>query len=314
MEALLAAFIEYGKSNRNYAVTTLRGYRDDCRAFFRYLATQGVSEPSQITRSHIERYDVMQGGQDKRPKTRRRKIAAIRAFTGWLVDEGQIAANPGARLKLPKVDESERHVPTAKEKDALFDGASRLETEYLCAMATMMLAVMFYGGLRPMEAIALALEDIDLERRNLVVKKGKGRKRREVPINDTLAAHVAAWLPVRLSPSEGSPLLVSPLKRCVSYYFLRTTFNRLKITGGLRAAKNLTSHCLRHWFASKLYANNADIESIRKLLGHSSLSTTQTYLHQMGNELHDAVHTLDSPAAARPSQRTPGVRTSTYRR
>lgn len=302
MEAYLVKFLEFGKSNLHYSVYTIKGYRSDIRAFLRWLAVQGIAEPNEITRQLIERYDVMHGDLDKRPRTRRRKIAAIRAFTSWLLEEEKvIAKDPALKVKLVAEDAPERQAPTDEEKAALFAGASRLPTEYECALYTMMLAGMFYAGLRPMEVIAVELSDIDLEKRNLIVRKGKGRRRREVPINQTLADHIVRWLPVRLPATEGAPLLVTPMHRAMSYYMLRTTFVKIKIAGGLRSATKLTAHCLRHWFASTLHRNKTDLEVIRKLLGHQNLSSTQVYLHQMRDELHEAVKGLDevSPAQER---------------
>lgn len=315
MESYLVRFLDFGRLNQNWSIYTLKGYRSDIRAFYRWLAVQGVTEPAQITRQHIERYDVMQGDLDKRPQTRRRKIAAIRAFTSWLVEEEKLLpTDPARRIKLPVQDDPQRQAPTPAEKAALFDGATRLPTEYEAAMASVMLAGMFYAGLRPMEVIALDLSDVDLEKRNLIVRKGKGRKRREVPINDTLAAHILTWLPVRKPSRIGEPLIVTPQHRAMSYYMLRTTFVKVKVAGGLRSAKTLTAHCLRHWFASKLFQNNVDIEAIRRLLGHVNLNTTQVYLHHMGNELHDAVHGLDEgPAAPVRQPNRAQVRTRTHR-
>lgn len=298
---LAVQFLDYGRTTLNYSVYTLKGYRSDLLAFVRWLALEGVTEPAQITKSHIQRYDVMHGQQGKRPRTRRRKIAAIRAFTSWLIHEAQaIERDPAAKIKLPAEDEADRTAPTDAEKMALFEGAGRMATEYESALATMMLAGMFYAGLRPMEVIALDLEDIDADNRNLVVRCGKGGKRREIPINDTLASHIAAWLVVRRPDPHGTRLLVSPLHRAVTYYLLRTMMVRVKVAGGLRHAAKLTAHCLRHWFASKLRTNKVDLEIVMKLLGHSHLNTTQHYLHQLGDGRRDAVQGLNGGPDAHP--------------
>lgn len=319
MDELLTQFLENGQTRRGYSIYTIKGYRSDIRAFLRWLqAETGIITPDGITRAHIERYDVLQGTLEKRPRSRRRKIAAIRAFTGWLLETENIRADPGVKIKLPISDDPTRTAPTAAEKDALLDGCQRLRTEYRCKLASGVLACMFFAGLRPMEVAALCLSDIDLHRSRLTVQRGKGGKRREVPINTTLCGYLADWLAVRQSDTVS--LFVTTPRRPLSYPILRLLFLEIKTAAGLRHASHLTAHCLRHWFASEMHALGTNVVVIQKLMGHENLNTTQNYIKVMASELDAAVRGLDckakpnKPVVDNRTRADHAARKATYRR
>lgn len=301
MEAILTRFLKFGMDEQGWSAHTFKGYRGDLRAFFRWLAGEGVTDPVGITRSHVLRHDVVQGVRGLRPESRRRKIAAIRAFTRWCVEEGMIKGNdPAISIKLPPLDESTRIPPTAQEKDALMDGCTRLRSEYRCTMAAAVLACMFFGGLRPSEACALDMIDIDSRAGVLIVQKGKNNKRREVEMNDTLVAYLALWLVARKSDPSVTRLFVTTLRQPLTYPILRTLFVEIKIAAGLRGATHLTAHTLRHWFATELHERKVDIEVIQELLGHANLNTTRGYVHVKRSARTDAVRALDSLPTTKP--------------
>lgn len=141
-------------------------------------------------------------------------------------------------------------------------------------------------GLRVSELTKLRVEDLDLDQRTAMVVQGKGGKDRMLPVGEKLFAVLTAWLGERRTgyvfPGRGDARL-------------STRTLQLRVTAlGKRAglAKRLKCHTLRHSFATRLLEKQAGIHEVSELLGHSSIATTQTYIHVVPERLRGAVDRL----------------------
>jgi site-specific recombinase XerD len=130
-----------------------------------------------------------------------------------------------------------------------------------------LLELVYSGGLRSAEAVALDLADVDFERESIHVQ-GKGGKERSVPLGETAANELARYL------RDGRPALA---RGVVDAVFLSARGRRLDTSTIRRLLRH--PHRLRHAFATHLLEGGADLRTIQELLGHSSLSTTQIYSH-----------------------------------
>lgn len=150
------------------------------------------------------------------------------------------------------------------------------------------MALFLYTGLRVSEIVSLRCSDIDFKRLRLLVN-GKGGKQRVVPFSRSLVAHLEPYSAVVLSAAylfpgriEGQPLSVRTIQRIVV-----KTASRSGVVG------NVSPHTLRHSYATSLIDADNGVPEVQRLLGHSSIRTTQIYLHVSGKRLKKAAESLN---------------------
>lgn len=185
----------------------------------------------------------------------------------------QLTAAEG--LEAPKRPERLPHYLTEEETHRLFEAVRDSPRD------SAIVHVLAFGGLRVGEVCHLELEDIEFERNILHVRSGKGDKDREVVIEERTRAAIDRYLTERTLAGEGTTRLfpVGPV-----------TVERLIRKAAVRAGipRRVTPHMLRHTLATALLSRGCDIRYIQKLLGHSSVATTQIYTHVDTTALRDA--------------------------
>jgi integrase/recombinase XerC len=145
-----------------------------------------------------------------------------------------------------------------------------------------------HAGLRRGELLGLDWDDVDLERRLLRVRKGKGGRQRTLPIHPALVPLVIDYMAVRAGDTEPA-LLVGVQGRRLHYTQLGQVFRRYVAAAGVAKRKRVTPHTLRHVFASELLRAGANLRQIQELLGHKHLDSTQRYTRVTAHELRGAV-------------------------
>lgn len=195
---------------------------------------------------------------------------AIKGFFDYLERIDQIKQNPFTlKLKSPKYQQ--RIVLTQSEIKTLYKTAQTLEE-------TIILHLCYGCGLRRAEVINLNTKDIDLEKKLLYVRKGKNKKRRVMPLTESIIKDFTKYIEINTFFNKISePFLVNPLGKRMSGSTIYRIFKAL-----LKRTKNIESnnyclHSLRHSIATHLLENDMSVEMVRDFLGHSQLSTTQIY-------------------------------------
>jgi site-specific recombinase XerD len=292
MEDMLKLVPEFLMAMRNdgLATTTVRDYRTKLGQFIRWLRDDG----REFTRRTVQLYlKAMQEG-GLRPRTIRCTYTALRTYTRFLRNEG-MEAPPLENIRLPRLDAPQRVSPTDEQVGELFKGAERMPAHtwvarYRKKLTLALLATFAYAGLRAFETLGLDVSDYDAEKGRLRVRKAKGGQMRWVPVNDDLALYLNAWLLIRAEKAGTEPAL-----------FLNDKYRRLGVRGltglwrtllefGNLSASGIQRHSLRHWFASG--AAREDLVTAKELLGHSSLTTTQGYLHSEPERMKSATDRL----------------------
>lgn len=214
------------------------------------------------------------------PRSQARKRSAVRTFFRFLVREGRVAGDPTAGLAVPRLP---RRLPRTQSAEALVAWLRMLAELPEPAARDRRDAALFwtlYGcGLRVSEASGL---DIDRYDRGAGVLRviGKGRRERVVPLPDSVAAVIDAWLTVRdeLAPQPGvEALFVNNRGGRLGPRGIQKILTARAAAGGL--PEGLHPHALRHSYATHLMQGGADLRVIQELLGHAGLSTTQRYTH-----------------------------------
>ena len=319
IDGQILEFLEWGDRQKGWAPSTLHGHRSHLTQLAKWLTGELGHEPgiADVTTQLCERWGVVRERAGVRPAGRFADVCSIRAFGVWGVTMGLITENPGKLLKLPHLDEPIQKSCTENEKLLLLDAAARrLKSPTDRAQFTAILSTFLHAGPRRFELLALNISDIqfsdDPRRCLIVIRRGKGRKRREVPINSVLLGHLQAWLGLRYPQEPGTPRtsLVERLKGLpvntplwmgfrrarMSDGMLTRVITDVRIAAGLAESDNLTPHGFRHYFATELDRAGVPLKEIQTLLGHSQIETTLSYLQSHREHLFDAVERLSRPA------------------
>jgi len=277
----LGRWLQHLRVERRLSEHTLRAYGSDLRSLADNVSEQGI-DLRRADLVHLRRWLAQRRAVDRRgsraaPATVARRIAAVRAFYGWLLDEGLITVDPTLRLGRPKVPQRAPRFLDVDEAAVVVERPTQSGRLHLRNRALMEL---IYGaGLRVSEAMALDWELLRLEQ-GLVRVRGKGGRERIVPIGREAAAALEAWCEV--SADVGAVFR----NRTGTRLSTRSAWRIVRDAGASQGVSGLHPHALRHSCATHLLGAGADLRAIQEQLGHARLSTTQRYTHV------DAAHLL----------------------
>lgn len=258
-----------------YSQSIVNNYPKYVKSFL----TQSKETPENISEQHIKNYyNYLQN----RPNQRRQgKLSesyihsqqlAIKGYFEYLERIEHITQNPFT-LKLKSPKQEQRTVFTQEEIKTLYQSAQTLEE-------TIILHLCYGCGLRRSEVINLNTKDIDLEKKLLYVRKGKNKKRRVMPLTETIIKDIKKYEVISMKYREGEKedsFLTNKKGERMSgstiYSTFKTHLKRIKTLN----PQNYTLHSLRHSIATHLLENDMSVEMVRDFLGHSQLSTTQIY-------------------------------------
>ena len=284
---------------------SLDGMQHSMRRFIDWADERGVTHPSQVTRAVLQRYQRWlhyrrkANGQPLSIVTQRSLVATLRSWFRWLTREGELDANPAADLDMPrKIHRVPRAVLSAGEAEQVL-AMPDLGT-LLGLRDRSIMEVLYATGIRRQELANLICEDLDHERGVLLVRQGKGRKDRMIPISE----RALAWVQRYVSEARGQLVW----NQDVHQLFLSVEGNALStvMLSSLMAAYVRSSgvpkkggcHLWRHTMATLMLEAGADIRFIQVMLGHADLSTTQIYTHVALGQLK-LVYERTHPAAKR---------------
>lgn len=275
MDEAIDGFLAHLAARRS--ANTVRAYAADLAAL-----RGGAFPPT------AERLRLLLRAEAPHPATRARKLSTLRAFCRWAVSQGLMKEDPTVRLDPPIRRRALPKGVTAPE-------AADLMAVGLTARDRALLEMLYGAGLRVSEASGLDLPDLDLETRTARVR-GKGAKERMVVFGEPCRQAIAAYLPERVAPAQGTPLFTNARGGRLTVRSMHTVVTKAAEAAGLPP---LSPHGLRHSFATHLLDGGADLKSVQQLLGHEDLATTQVYTHVSVERLRAAV-SYAHPRARKP--------------
>lgn len=282
---------------------TRRAHHYRIGRFVRWALPRGLSRPEEITRPMIERYQrhlFHYRKSDGKPMTmvaQHGNLSCLKVFFRWLTRQGHLLWNPAADIDLPRFAQ---HLPadvlTIDEIERVMAAPDLAHPEGIRDRT--ILETLYSTGMRRMELSHLAVSDISPERGVAIIREGKGRKDRVVPIGERALAWVSRYLadvrPELVCPPDpghlflrenGDPIPIEALSRFVRKY--------LDAAG---VSKRGACHLFRHAMATLMLENGADVRFIQEILGHTSLESTQIYTHVSIRHLKE-VHAATHPGA-----------------
>ena len=261
---------------RGRAEKTRRAYGVDLQQLAEWAGAQELG-PADVDHRALRRFAGVLSERGASRSTVARKLAAIRTFYRHLVERGELEANPADLVASPKRDQYLPRVLRADEIAAILDAIP--QSEPLQVRDRAMFELAYAAGLRAEEIVNLDLDSIDPDGEELRVL-GKGSRTRVVPAGEpawrALERYVERARPRLADRARPDPaLFLSRSGRRLSTSDVR---RRLRIcTRAAAAGAGVSPHTLRHSFATHLLEGGADLRTIQELLGHASVSTTQTY-------------------------------------
>jgi integrase/recombinase XerC len=278
---------------------TLRAYGDDLARFLSFLGEHVGAEIDTValaalTPADIRAFITLRRRDGLGGRGVQRALAAIRSFFRYLARE-EILDNPAPHsLRSPRVPRTLPRPLSVKDAARVLAEAGEHDVEWLGARDVALLTLLYGAGLRISEALSLKRGDAPLGDALSVV--GKGRKERVVPLLPVIGKAVDAYVavcPFQLAPT--APLFLSRRGKAMSAREAQALMQKLR--GALGLSDRATPHALRHSFATHLLAGGGDLRSVQELLGHASLSTTQTYTQVETSKLME-VYRKAHPRAA----------------
>jgi len=280
-------FLSYLQYERNRSERTVKAYGDDLRsfeAFFKNLDDQlsWESVDSDVIRSWME--SMMDKGNTATSINRR--LSAVRSLYRFALSRGIVERDPAHGLKGPKGKKLLPQYLRESEMDRLL--ADDMWTDEMGDLRARTIILMFYStGIRLSELTGLDNASVDFAAQQLKVR-GKGNKERLIPFGSELQKALRLYTERRdaETPSDSQAFFVGDdgqrmtsqqVRQIVQHHLSRVT-----------TMKKRSPHVLRHTFATAMLNNEAGIESVKKLLGHSKLSTTEIYTHTTFEQLRRA--------------------------
>jgi integrase/recombinase XerD len=281
--AVVRSYLDHLAVERGVAANTLASYRRDLQRYVDFLDARDIAGIDAVEAPTVGAFlAYLREGDADHPalsaSSAARAVVAVRGLHRFAQREGLVQVDvardvrpPSPPRRLPKalsVEDVERLLDAAG-----FDGTS------LAVRDRALLELLYASGARISEAVGLAVDDLDLEDRTVLLN-GKGGKQRRVPVGSYAAAAISAYLvqarPALAASGTGTPTLFlnsrgGPLSRQSAWTILRTAAERAGLAAGI------SPHTLRHSFATHLMDGGADVRVVQELLGHASVTTTQIY-------------------------------------
>lgn len=294
MLQLVHIFIEYLDKEKKYSQYTTRSYNDDLVQFHDFLIFNdyqvSINEINYaIIRSWI--VEMVDKGLDN--VSINRKISSLNSFFKFLLKAKQISTNPLVKHKPLKVQKKVQIPFSEKEMQKIYDDVDAPKS--FEEFRNLLIIEMFYmTGIRKSELINIKIKDIDFNQKTIRIF-GKRQKERLMPLLPYLDSKIREYTQYR-----------SQLEHVLDSDFLFLTKNGVKVSqtfvyrltihyfSKVSEKVKKSPHVLRHTFATHLLNNGADLNSVKELLGHSSLASTQVYTHSSLRELQN-VYTYAHP-------------------
>jgi integrase/recombinase XerD len=278
MNEQVQQFLEHITVEKGYSSNTLAAYRNDLSQFVTFL-TPDVSRWDKVTQDVVVDYIMsMKGDQEYASSTVARKVAAIKSFFHFLVDQGKLKDDPTATLDSPKVRKRLPKAIAQQDLERLLDEPAHEETPKALRDRAL-LEILYATGLRVTELVSLNVDDVSLASATLRVIRPKDKRERIVPIHERAIEPLQDYLErgrIQLlhNPEETALFLNHRGERLTRQGLWLIVKHYVRAVG---IREEVTPHTLRHTFAAHLIDRKADLEYVQELLGHANISTTQVY-------------------------------------
>lgn len=284
---MLSDFLEYLELELNRSHLTVDAYGRDLREMADFLGKDSeLSDAARISTADVRAWIASMSRNGLSPRSLRRKTQSARAFFRWIQKQGEISINPAAEVQLAKIGRKLPEFVREQEMEEILDNPVYGGDPALNIRNKLIVNILYSCGIRRDELSKITDADIDFHQKEIRVH-GKRDKTRIIPVADELLSEIKEWQTVRdglYSFPSPAPLICSKRGKLTGRTIYGIVHQMLLSTG----ATHKSPHSLRHTFATSLLNNGAEINSVKELLGHASLQSTQIYTHLTFSDMKKA--------------------------
>ena len=283
---MVEQFLNYLRYERNRSELTVQRYEKVLRTFEAYFENKDSQLSWESIDSDVIR-DWMESMMDNgaMASTVNNCLSAVRSFYRFALSRKLVGRDPSHVVRGPKKQKPLPHFVRESDMDRLLDEKEWDAENFKDVRARTILYMFYETGIRLAELVGLNDEDVDFAQRQVKVT-GKRNKQRIVPFGDELESALREYMALRdekLTEREDRALFVGDKGYRVSRALVTNTVR--DNLGLVSTMKTRTPHVLRHSFATAMLNNGAGLESVKKLLGHESIATTEIYTHTTFEQL-----------------------------
>ncbi len=270
---MLEKFLEYLQFEKRYSPHTVTSYKKDLEDFSHFfLRTESSDNLAKADKKIIRNFIVELSENNISKRSINRKLSSLRSFYLFLLKIGEIKVSPTEGISSLKFY-AEKQIPMSKEEMA--DLNDRVFEQLHDVLERCIMEVLYQTGMRKAELCGLIFENVDLYENELKVI-GKGNKERVIPVSNELSELLKSYLEIRNPRTEfKSYFFVNKKGKKLNEKFVYVVVN--KYLSLITTKEKKSPHILRHSFATHVLDNGAEISKVKKILGHSSLASTQVY-------------------------------------
>jgi len=283
----LALYLRTHCVARGLSALSIAAYEATLRQFRGWCEARGNCEPDTVTaREVLEYLEYLRRERDNGTAAVNRTVTILRSFYRAIVAMGHLEPQANPLAGFPRIKAAARKLPTTLDIDEVTRVLEACRLDTVVGIRDRALVALLYGtGIRASECAGLREGRVDLRALTLTVC-GKGGHERTIPFNDEVAAYLREYIQVRGPQLPAAPFFRSRRRQALSR---GTLYERVRTLGRrARLAKSLSPHRLRHTFASHLVREGVNLVTIRDLLGHRLITSTQIYLHVTAHDLRQA--------------------------
>lgn len=270
---MIDKFLDYISVEKRYSQNTLVSYKKDLEDLLLFISeTEGTEDLKKVDKKIIRNFIVSLSEKKIQKRSINRKLSSLRSFYLYLLKIGEIQVSPLETIPSLKFY-AEKQIPISEEE--MENLGEILESDSGNSLEKLIIETLYQTGMRKSELCNILLDQVDFSKSEIFVK-GKGNKQRVVPISENLLKQMREYMVIR-KPNEDSGIyfFVRENGKKLSEKFVYSVVNRYLSLITLKKKKS--PHILRHSFATHVLNNGAEISKVKKILGHSSLASTQVY-------------------------------------
>jgi len=289
----ISSFLQYLQYEKNYSAHTVAAYETDLYQFIRFIhgeEAEDVFEPQSIDTKIVREWIIALMEEGYSPFSVNRKLSSLKSFYRYLYRYKYISHNPLKKVSGPKANKLLPYFVKDGDMETLLPDCEEEEKTFENERDKAILDVFYSTGMRCAELVGLKEEDVDFGSQ-LIKVTGKRNKQRLIPFSTLLKTSLSDYYSIRnekITLRETGAFFTRddgrPLTNNMVYHIVRKK---------LAEVPNLSKrspHVLRHTFATSMLNNGADLNAVKELLGHASLSSTEVYTHTTFEELKKTYH------------------------
>lgn len=275
---MIESFLEYLTLEKNYSKHTVIAYQNDLLAFKDFCEVEiGLDNLKNVHYNHVRSFVVELVNRGISNRTINRKLSSLKSFYKFLLKIQQIEVNPLAKHRALKIDKKVQVPFSKKEVEDVFLVLNNQEENFTSIRDKLIVELLYSTGIRRAELINLKVSDFN-QHQKIIKVLGKRNKERIIPLLPSVLKTILVYIelknniitkePFLLVTEKGNKVYETLVYRIINSYFSRVSTKLKK-----------SPHIIRHSFATHLLNQGANLNSVKELLGHASLASTQVYTH-----------------------------------